>query len=815
MSSDSSGDLLKIIGGILGSLCTALVALAGIVRTIFFQASLVEIFSYVIAALFIFIIVILVWRKDGDSEIRKGEVVDGLIEETLAFSLPIYSRADRPSITPEFREKLNKNRKIETSEIKQYLRDGKRCLIITGVKGVGKSTLAAYFAEGDDFWLDFVGKTIDLKTLLIILAQWAGEKGFEGHLQQSKEVGEIEINQLCDKLTDFNRKLFFDNLETLLDKNTRQFKDNGVSLFFRKLLTTDHPCRVLITSRIMPVLEKEMELEDEEGVVKVKAGGLSDKDGAELLREEGVKETEESPLESISREVDGNPLLLRQLIPILRRPSVGGLLNKLKKWKEKYKGEILEAILKEEAPKAGRELIFRMSVVPDPLSVEQIQVLRKGKDTDDLVDDLESRSLLEWDEKRNLFSLHPAVKETAEGELERKPELLKSARRSALKMYMDAARGLKPREEWKSIEDCAPLVRSAEIILDLGEFENAAVLIVAILNEPLDRWGQWYVLDRFYEKIITEFEVLSKKTREKQDLFGQILNNYGSIRLSFGDCKNAIKYFENCLEIVREIENPQGEGAVYTNLGNAYFSLSNYGRAIEYYEKALKIAIEIEDHRGEGNAYGNLGNTYNFLGEYAKAIEFIKKSLKINLELKYKLGTVIDYGNLGNAYFLLGDFGKAIEFHEKSLKIALEISYRRGEGNTCCNLGNVYSKLEEHEKALEYFRKALLIQKEIDYALGMALSFGKIAEEELHFGRNSEAASNAVQGLLIAVDIRVPQSGWLASLAKKCREKLGVEEFRRVTIEAVGEEKAEEVERILAESEELQKNSQVGGESEE
>jgi len=799
MNSDSSGGFFKTIE-LVGIIVGVLIAAFGFVRFVFFQASIEEIILCVIVALLIFIVVVVIFirRKTIDIEPPADEEGDSPGSETLAFSLPIYSKADRPPITPEFREILNKNRKNQISEIKQHLSGGKRGLIITGVKGVGKSTLAAYFAEGDDFWLDFVGKTIDLKTLLIILAQWAGEKGFEGHLQQCATVGENEINHLCEKLSALKRKLFFDNLETLLDKNTRQFKDNGVSLFFRKLLSTDHPCQVLITSRIMPVLDEGGELKDEKGVTRIRLEGLSDEDGAELLREEGVEETEESPLESISREVDGNPLLLKQLIPIVRRPSVGGSLNKLKQWKEKYKGEILEAILKEEATEEGRDLIFRMSVVADPLTIEQVRVLREGEDTENVVNDLVGRSQLELDKERNLFFLHPAVKETAEGELERKPRLLKSARRSALKMYMDAARGLKPREEWKSIEDCAPLVRSAEIILDLGEFENAAVLIVDILNEPLDRWGQWYVLDRFYEKIITEFEVLSKKTREKQDLFGQILNNYGSIRLSFGDCKNAIKYFENCLEIAREIEHPQGEGAAYTNLGNAYYSLSDYGKAIEFYERALKKAIEIEDHRGEGNAYGNLGNTYNFLGEYAKAIEFIKKSLKINLELKYKLGTVIDYGNLGNAYFLLGDFGKAIEFHEKSLKIALEISYRLGEGNTCCNLGNVYSKLEEHEKALEYFRKALLIQEEIGDARGMAISYGHIAEEKLHFGRNTEAASNAVQGLLIAVAIHIPQAGWLASLTKECRDKLGAEEFRRVAVEAVGEEKVEEAERILA-----------------
>jgi len=1080
MASDSSGfsfHKLQLVGFLIG----LLPIIAGVISVSFLGGSLEDMISWILASVFLSLVLIVlnlvgVFKKQSD------EISDSPGSETLTFSLPIYSQVVRPPIAPEFRERLNKNRKDQISEIKQHLSGGKRGLIITGVKGVGKSTLAAYFAEGDDFWLDFVGKTIDLKTLLIILAQWAGDEGFEGHLQQCAKVGENEINYLCEKLSGFKRKLFFDNLETLLDKSTRRFKETGVSLFFYKLLKTDHQCQVLITSRIMPVLNEGGELEDEEGVVKVKSGGLSDKDGAELLREEGVEETEESPLESISREVDGNPLLLKQLIPIVRRPSVGGSLNKLKQWKEKYKGEILEAILKEEATEAGRDLIFRMSVVADPLTIEQVRVLREEEDTDNVVDDLVGRSLMEWDEERKLFWLHPAVKETAEGELERKPKLLRLARRSALIMYLEIVKGLKPQEEWKSIEDCAPLVRSAEIILDLGEFENAAVLIVDIIHEPLFRWGQWNLLKRFYARIIPELERLSKKTRKNRLLYLRILNNYGLIRLSFCHYEEASAYFINCFEIAKEIGNRScecnaygnlgnayqalgeyrkaieyheksleialeigdrrgegatygnlgnaydslgdfskaieyhekqlnvdleigdrrgeghaycnlgnafqalgeykkaieyheklleialetgdrsGEGAAYGNLGNAYHSLGEYHKAIEYHEKRLKvaleigdrqgecnafgnlgiaykslgeyrkaivlyekcfeIAIEIGDRRGEGNAYGNLGNAYFSLGDYVKAIEFQVKNLEVASEIgdrhgegvaygnlcnayqslgeygkaieyhKKHLNTALEigdrrgegyaygnlgvvyfylgdydkaielhekllniakeigdrrgegnaYGNLGNAYHALGDYNKAIEYqekrleiaqeigdllgegasygnlgivynslgknkkaieyHEKHLKVAQEIGDRQGEGNAYSGLGNVHSKLEKHEKALEYFRKALLIQNEIKDAQGTAISCGNIARELLFIGNYAEAASNGVNGLMIATEIGVPEAGWLASLTKECREKLGAEEFRSVAVKIVGEEKAGEVERILAEIEE-------------
>jgi len=881
MASDSSGGFFKTLE-VVGIIVGALVAAFGFLRYLF-QASLIEILVYVIiaASIFIALLVSLFLRKVGVIKAPTGEKGDSLGGEALTFSLPIYSRAVRPSITTGFREILNKNRQREISEIKQHLSGGKRGLIITGVKGVGKSTLAAYFAEGDDFWLDFVGKTIDLKTLMIILAQWVGEKDFEGHLQQCAKVGENEINHLCEKLSGLKRKLFFDNLETLLDKETRQFKDNGVSLLFHKLLKTAHTCRVLITSRIMPVLNEGRELEDEEGVVKVKSGGLSDKDGAELLREGGVEETEESPLESISREVDGNPLLLKQLIPIVRRPSVGGSLNKLKQWKEKYKGEILEAILKEEATEAGRDLIFRMSVVADPLPIEQVRVLHNKKNTDNVVDDLVGRSLLEWDKERKLFWLHPAVKETAAGEMERKLRLLKSARRSAVKMYLEIAKDIKPWEEWKSIEDCITVIRVAELMINFGNFEIACSTTM-ILHDSLYRWGHWHLLELLYEGLLFRWDSKPSRSNELLKIYVEILNNYGALKQSLGDFSKAIDLHSTQLEISTHIGDRYSECRAYGNIGNAECSLGNYTKAVEYHEKCLIFAQEISYREGEGNAYGNLGNTYGCLGDYKKAINYHEKSLEIDIELKNTRDIACDQGNLGNAYFSLGNFARAIEYYKKALLTAQEIDDRIGESNSYSGLGNAYfflgeydkaidfhckhlylakkigdrcgegaaygnignvfevlgddnkaidyyykqlsiaketgsrysegkalyglgianSNKDDHIKALDYIHRSLIIKKEIGDVHGVALCYGRIADEELYFDHNAAAAASAVQGLLIASEIGVPQARWLASITRECREKLGAEEFRRVTIEAVGEEKAEEVERILAEVEE-------------
>jgi tetratricopeptide (TPR) repeat protein len=68
--------------------------------------------------------------------------------------------------------------------------------------------------------------------------------------------------------------------------------------------------------------------------------------------------------------------------------------------------------------------------------------------------------------------------------------------------------------------------------------------------------------------------------------------------------------------------NIRGEGISLIGLGNAYNSLGQYPRAIEFYQQSLDIKREISDRNGEGASLNNLGNAYDSLGQYQRAIEF-------------------------------------------------------------------------------------------------------------------------------------------------------------------------------------------------
>jgi hypothetical protein len=71
------------------------------------------------------------------------------IQQSL--TIPQYFASVRISIDIKLKKVLENNRREKIEKIEKNLEENIHCLFITGVKGIGKSTLAAYFAEPDDF----------------------------------------------------------------------------------------------------------------------------------------------------------------------------------------------------------------------------------------------------------------------------------------------------------------------------------------------------------------------------------------------------------------------------------------------------------------------------------------------------------------------------------------------------------------------------------------------------------------------------------------------------------------------------------------
>jgi hypothetical protein len=154
-----------------------------------------------------------------------------------------------PSTLPYYPEKLKlfvtENRFEELRKALTYL-ENHRILLISGVGGVGKSTLARALIDlrpvnvPEPFWFDFnQNQSAKLGDILEKFASYLKAPEIASFKEERREPGKFDVDKLTGELYRRNEVwIIFDDLSTILED--QYFADNGIELLFL-------PCDTILT----------------------------------------------------------------------------------------------------------------------------------------------------------------------------------------------------------------------------------------------------------------------------------------------------------------------------------------------------------------------------------------------------------------------------------------------------------------------------------------------------------------------------------------------------------------------------------------
>ncbi|KAA3615343.1 MAG: CHAT domain-containing protein, partial [Calditrichaeota bacterium] len=166
-----------------------------------------------------------------------------------------------------------------------------------------------------------------------------------------------------------------------------------------------------------------------------------------------------------------------------------------------------------------------------------------------------------------------------------------------------------------------------------------------------------------------ETRVHSAKTEEELENLGTTLNNISQIYDAKGDYETALKYLQQSLKIRQQIGDKSGEGTTLNNLSQIYKARGDYDTALKYLQQSLKITQQIGDKSGEGTTLNNLSQIYKARGDYDTALKYLQQSLKIKQQIGDKSGEGTTLNNLSQIYKARGDYDTALKYLQQSLKI--------------------------------------------------------------------------------------------------------------------------------------------------
>jgi tetratricopeptide (TPR) repeat protein len=694
--------------------------------------------------------------------------------ETQTANHEIPSRYN-PSELPKYPEKLKKfvteNRSDELRKALTYL-EKKRILLISGVGGVGKSTLARALIDlrpinvPEPFWYSFYdNQDAKLGDILEKLAAYMNAPEIASFKAEKREPGEPDVDRLTRELHRRSEVwLIFDDLSMMLED--QHFAEKGTELLFSSLRFKTHNAKVIATSRILPILENgESLIDTDDDEEKQHLNGLRTNFAVDYLAINGLNKIEPEKLEELATGVDGHPLALKLLVELVKEYGASDILSDLSIYQEQKEDTIKKARkLFDKLAGDEKELLERISVYREPVSFKGLKEMFPENTPKNAVKKLIDKSLLETDHNGNYW-LHPLVQEFSYKGLKNRKEVHLIA--------YDYYKSLNLPENPAKKEDLQPAIGAHHHACEAEECDLAARIIFSSdLHIYLMTWGDYTTLISLYRRLLPD-DPLNDKALLSKEMKSFVFGDLGLTYQHLGYVRKAIGYYEQALRIDREIGHRHGEAIRLGNLGLAYRDLGEPKKAIEYYEQALKITREMGDRRNEVVWFGNLGLKYSYLGEKKKAVDYYEQALKIAREIGYRRGEGFQLGYLGVAYSDLGENKKAIEYYEQALKITREIGDRRNEGNQLGSMGNAYSDLGEKKKAIEHYEQALKIAREIDDRHNEGKLLGNLGLAYRDLGEPKKAIEFFKESLAIGKSIEDPR------IINLCEQKLKeLEEFK-------------------------------------
>lgn len=240
-------------------------------------------------------------------------------------------------------------------------------------------------------------------------------------------------------------------------------------------------------------------------------------------------------------------------------------------------------------------------------------------------------------------------------------------------------------------------------------------------------------------------------------LIANSINSFGVAHYFLGEFDIALGYFNECLELNKELNDQEGIGFSLNNIALVFQDQGSYDLAIQNYTKALQAAERANDKRGAAGCLSNIGLLFKKQDNLTEAIDYFERAHEINQEIGDELRIAIVHTNLGTCYLSQDNYPKALHY----FNLAIEVEKKQNQvyrlATSYVNLGLVHQKKEEYTKALEYYLLAENMEIQVKDVVAAAKSKIRIATIKFNLGSLKEAIPIAENGLATLENLGVKE----------------------------------------------------------
>lgn len=192
------------------------------------------------------------------------------------------------------------------------------------------------------------------------------------------------------------------------------------------------------------------------------------------------------------------------------------------------------------------------------------------------------------------------------------------------------------------------------------------------------------------------------------------MNTKGIILRIENKPEEAIKLYNEVIEIRKKQGNQSRLIGAYSNLGSVYFESGDNAHALKFYEKAFELSVKLKEEDKQLILLTNLGVAYKSSGLFKQALETFNKGVELNRKIKDEAQEVQLYVNIATVYDERRLYNKAIESNEYAYRLLKTQHNTRMEGVVLYNLTTQYRNIGQYDKAKKCIQELTIIEKKLN-----------------------------------------------------------------------------------------------------
>jgi diguanylate cyclase (GGDEF)-like protein len=243
-----------------------------------------------------------------------------------------------------------------------------------------------------------------------------------------------------------------------------------------------------------------------------------------------------------------------------------------------------------------------------------------------------------------------------------------------------------------------------------------------------------------------------------------------------GDYVACERYIEDELVIARKVGDTIREVVALNGMGTLARRMDRLDEALKYFEQALNLAERNRDDYSVAQALLNLSVVYKSQGDYYRALDGQLRALEIRSRLGDESGLDRTYHYIGLMYKHLEDFAQSRHFLELALKRAESRQNLTTMAPILGSLASLNNDTGQPNDGLRYALKAREINQRFNSRSGHSFDSLEVGRAQLALGRAEAARSELETSLALATELKQPRTVadalfYLAQLDERAQDR--------------------------------------------